>query len=232
MLVLATIAIRTDTHSRTRDLDNDAGRRAEGLGRAVFYDAGGTLHLEPVQDDELARGADVFGVLQTPPTAHPRVRHVNTSLADLPDRDDLDEIWREVRHDEEAVLYTTRSVSGREYQWAATPVWNEDTIAAMVLVGADPAQSRAAHARLVHRLALGSAGLVLVAAVVGHLLSGRAMRLALRGLEQQEQFLAEAAHELRTPLATLRLVVEASNASPGRAPEALGDAVRLVDRLG
>ncbi|GGU43477.1 histidine kinase dimerization/phospho-acceptor domain-containing protein [Streptomyces violascens] len=44
--------------------------------------------------------------------------------------------------------------------------------------------------------------------------------------------LAEAAHELRTPLATLRLAVENGSTSPTRAPAAVDEAVRLVDRLG
>ncbi|MCG6498835.1 hypothetical protein [Kitasatospora sp. A2-31] len=42
----------------------------------------------------------------------------------------------------------------------------------------------------------------------------------------------EAAHELRTALATLRLVVESGAASPTRAPAAVNEALRLVDLLG
>ncbi|WP_441249571.1 sensor histidine kinase [Kitasatospora sp. McL0602] len=262
LLVLATIAVRTDGQSRANDLDHDAVHRADGLARAVFYDAGGGLYLDPLQDDDLARGADALGVLQGPAegaaqtgaaqtgpeqtgpeqtgpeqtgpeqTGHAQVSHAYTSPATLPDQANLDEIWQLVQHDQQTVQFTAQAVGGREFHWAAAPVWNGDRIGAAVLVGDDPAQSEAAHSRLLHWLALGCAALVLAAAAVGHLLSGRAMRPALRGLEQQEQFLAEAAHELRTPLATLRLVVETGSASPTRAPAALDEAVRLVDRLG
>ncbi|MGC0318440.1 sensor histidine kinase [Kitasatospora acidiphila] len=232
LLVLATIAVHTDSQSRTNDLDNAVSHRADGLARTLFYDTGGTLRLDSLQEDELARSAEVLGVLQTLPNTGPQVRYTYPSQTALPDQAEVDEIWQEVQHDQETALVTTTAANGREYHWAAAPVWDNDRIGATVLVGADPAPSQAAHARLIQWLASGCAALVLAAAAVGHLLTGRSMRPALQGLERQEQFLAEAAHELRTPLATLRLVVENGSATPHRATTALDEAVRLVDRLG
>lgn len=230
LLVLAVLAVRTDARSRMNDLDNNVSHRADGLARALYYD-GGVLRLDALPDDDLARSADVLGVLQAPARDRPQIRYARTSPSSLPDQAGLDEIWQQVQDEQETVLVGAEA-GGRAYQWAAAPIWDNDRIGAAVLVGADPAQSQAAHNRLVRWLSLGCAALVLAAAAIGHLLSGRATRPALRGLEQQEQFLAEAAHELRTPLATLRLVVETGSTSPTRAPAALDEAVRQVDRLG
>ncbi|WP_327350741.1 sensor histidine kinase [Streptomyces sp. NBC_01304] len=222
LLVLATIAVRIDAGSRSSGLDHEVSSRAAGLARSVWFDAG-VLHLEPLEEDELAQGAQVLAVLQVGPGKAPLVRTAVPARSALPDGGELGRVWADVLAEQETVVFSADSRSGRQLRWAAAPVWDDDRIGAAVLVGTGLARSERDHALLVRWLALGCAALVCCAAAVGHLLSGRAMRPAVVALAQQEQFLAEAAHELRTPLTTLRLAVEAGS-SPG-------EAVRLVDRL-
>ncbi|WP_234476161.1 sensor histidine kinase KdpD [Streptomyces sp. MBT65] len=222
LVVLAVVAIRIDAASRRSGLDHEVGSRAAGLSRAVWFDAG-VLHLEPLREDELAQGAQALAVLQAAPGKAPTLRNVVPGRSSLPDQDRLDEIWRSVLDEQETVLVSDPAAGGGRLRWAAAPVWDEDRVGAAVLVGTELARSEHDHDLLVRWLALGCTALVCCAAAVGHLLSGRAMRPALRGLGQQEQFLAEAAHELRTPLATLRLTVKRGGSSD--------ETLRLVDRL-
>lgn len=222
LVVLAVVAIRIDSASRRSGLDHEVGSRAAGLSRAVWFDAG-VLHLEPLREDELAQGAQVLAVLQAAPGKSPTARNVVPGRSSLPGADRLDEIWHRVLDEQETVQVSASAAGGGRLRWAAAPVWDDDRIGAAVLVGTELARSEHDHDLLVRWLALGCTALVCCAAAVGHLLSGRAMRPALLGLGRQEQFLAEAAHELRTPLATLRLVVERTGSSE--------EALRLVDRL-
>ena len=223
LVVLAVVAIRIDSASRRSGLDHEVGSRAAGLSRAVWFDDAGVLHLEPLREDELAQGAQALAVLQAAPGKTPTVRNVVPGRSSLPAKDQLDEVWHSVLDEQGTVQVSASAVKGGRLRWAAAPVWDGDRIGAAVLVGTELARSEHDHDLLVRWLALGCTALVCCAAAVGHLLSGRAMRPALRGLGQQEQFLAEAAHELRTPLATLRLVVERGGSSD--------EALRLVDRL-
>ncbi|UQU62780.1 HAMP domain-containing histidine kinase [Couchioplanes caeruleus] len=222
LVTLVMIAASIDARSGSRDLDSEIRGRAEALSRAIWMDKG-TLHLEPLAEDELATASDVTAVLQKTGTADARAGWLHPRRdGALPPAGRLDDLWAATLREQEPVLATIPAPDGRELRWATAPVWDTDEIGAVVLVAADPASVRRRHTELVLWLAAGCAVLVLTSAGAGHLLSGKSMRPALGALDRQEQFLAEAAHELRTPLATLRLAVEDDS---GR------DAVRQVDHL-
>lgn len=75
-------------------------------------------------------------------------------------------------------------------------------------------RDRASLARLAEVLFLvGGLGIVL-AAVAGFFLSKLSLRPAVRAWEQQEQFVADASHELRTPIAVMRVNLDLVNSRP------------------
>jgi two-component system OmpR family sensor kinase len=115
------------------------------------------------------------------------------------------------------------------FHWVAIAVPYSDTV---VLTGA-PATATVEHRRLDVVLALTVIALCIVGTGLGHVLSGLAMRPAIRSIEQHEQFLREAAHELRTPLAVMRLALD-SNDEGGQSETLsaqLGRMSSLVGRL-
>ncbi|MCU7723947.1 HAMP domain-containing histidine kinase [Actinoplanes sp. KI2] len=224
LVTLVVIAASIDARSGARELDSEIRGRAEALSRAIWMDQG-VLHLEPLSEDELATASDVTVVLQRIGTGDAQARWLRPKREGvLPPVSRLDDLWAATVREQEPVVTTISGPDGRERRWATAPVWDADEIGAVVLVAVDLAPQQRSHDELVLWLVAGGTVLMLVSVAAGHLLSGKSMRPAMRTLDQQEQFLAEAAHELRTPLATLRLMLEGGTTSR--------DAVRTVDHLG
>ncbi|MFJ9847728.1 sensor histidine kinase, partial [Kitasatospora sp. NPDC101155] len=76
------------------------------------------------------------------------------------------------------------------------------------------------------------AALIAASAVAGRWLAGRAVRPALTAIEQQEAFFADAAHDLRTPVASLRLLAETGLRGEADRDEVLRRTLRQSDRMG
>ncbi|MFF6772550.1 sensor histidine kinase [Streptomyces sp. NPDC012637] len=97
---------------------------------------------------------------------------------------------------------------------------------------ADATAQRDDHRRLVWLVTGGCAVLVLLSAAVGHVLSGRAVRPALTALAQQEAFLADAAHDLRTPAASLRTLAETALRGETDSADVHRRTLRLAEGMG
>ncbi|MFF0630202.1 sensor histidine kinase [Streptomyces sp. NPDC004296] len=107
-----------------------------------------------------------------------------------------------------------------------------DTTGGAIVTAADTADDQKPHRELTLLLATGCAVLLSLSAVAGHLITGRAIRPALNALQQQEAFLADAAHDLRTPAASLRLLAETAMGDSTSRTAALERTVRLATRMG
>lgn len=218
LAVLATIAVGIDASSRAAAVDHEVDRAATALSRAVYYDTDG-LHLQPLREDVLAASSTPVAVLEWSTVDDLAVRYPNgftitRGMAAVADQ---------ARRTEETALGDGEG----SQRLAAAPVWNGDRIAAVVVAAGQPQPGT-----LVGWLVLGCVVLVLLAGAAGHLLSGRSMRPAVQALDQQEQFLAEAAHELRTPLARLQLVADNGGPdAPARLSRLAGEMGRLVTGL-
>ena len=97
---------------------------------------------------------------------------------------------------------------------------------------ADATAQRDDHRRLVQVVTGGCAVLVLLSAAVGHVLSGRAIRPALTALGRQEAFLADAAHDLRTPAASLRTLAETALRGETDSTDVHRRTLRLAEGMG
>lgn len=118
----------------------------------------------------------------------------------------------------------------------ATALRDGAQVRGAVIAFVDPAVFDAAHDDLRSRVAALAGALVLAAAVAAWFVAGRSTRPVAVALAQQERFLADAAHELRTPIAAIRATAEAAtdetaSATIARVAELAVGASTLTDDL-
>ncbi|BBX86849.1 hypothetical protein MAUB_47220 [Mycolicibacterium aubagnense] len=231
LVALGLVAASIDSHSRERALDNHVDRVVTGLARQVYRDdETGALDFDGLRTDDLAQGHTAVALLETDPDGHWRERFVHQRSA-LPDPMGLEAIADRVVATGVTAYATAIATTGAPVRLAAEPIDDGSKVIATVIAGTDPTPSRTDHRLLVEALVVGCGTLVAAAAAAGHLLSGRSMRPALAMLDEQERFLSDAAHELRTPLATLQLVTEPHARTTAEADLALQDAHRLTGQM-
>ena len=126
-----------------------------------------------------------------------------------------------------------RGTDGRLVRLLVEPLkdTNGQYIGAVVAVS-DDTDTQSAHNQLVVFVVGGCLLLICALAVGGHLISGRAIRPAATALEQQEVLLAETAHDLRNPVASLRALAETALRNPDQRVELLPRTVTLAARMG
>ncbi|MDV5149739.1 HAMP domain-containing sensor histidine kinase [Streptomyces sp. SBC-4] len=137
----------------------------------------------------------------------------------------------------EARGFDRRTTDGAPVRVFALPFYAPEAVEdegpqGVLVTTSDATAQRDDHRRLVWMVAGGCAVLVLLSAAVGHVLSGRAVRPALSALGEQEAFLADAAHDLRTPAASLRTLAETALRGETDSTDVHRRTLRLAEGMG
>ena len=230
---LALVVIHKDSEARIGALEAPMGRRVSGASRLIYYSAGDRLRLDGLHGDDLTAGTPeirVFaGTGRRPRQVFAGVHHgLPLSYAALAS------IARRAVLAEGLVATTVRDRTGQQVRLLAGPFFgggNGDAAGAVVSA-ASLAATEAAHRELVWTIVIACAALLLLAAAAGYLLAGRSLRPAARALAQQEALLADAAHELRTPVASIRASLEAAQIEPEDTDRAIEEARETSVRMG
>ncbi|MER8186898.1 HAMP domain-containing sensor histidine kinase [Kitasatospora sp. NPDC094015] len=230
---LSFLLVRTDARSG-RAAEYDEMRRRAAVTASLIYYQDGQLQLDGLQDDEATTGNPQVTVLLRQFGTPQRYRPVFGSRAGrftlTPAR--LGTAADAALAEDDTTTAEGADDTGRPVLLLATPFYEDGTErqAGAVVVTGDPDRGSAERHRLTVTLAAGCAVFTAVGAAAGHALSGRSVRAAWQALDQQERLLADAAHELRTPVAVLRGAVDLVATAPAALPEHLPRLRRASDR--
>jgi signal transduction histidine kinase len=142
----------------------------------------------------------------------------------LPDRDAL----RAALEGKEGAR--ERTAGGEPVRLLTVPVAHDGRVVGAVQVVKTLRESRGALSRTLATLLLTGAAGLLLSAVGSWFLAGRAMRPIEASMDRQRRFIADASHELRTPVAVLRARAELLQRDAGALPDAAREEVARLQR--
>lgn len=230
--LLAAVAI--DQAGRLQTLDLDArlalhGMAVYGLG---WYDEQGEYHAEMLER-ELVIVESEFDTWVVQP-GEPLKLNLAPAVPRFVVRE-LAELTAQVMESHEDLLVDLAATDGTALRVHVGPTFldDEDVAAngAIVVVG-DRTSVLRDQKSFAARLLLFTAALGLAGLLVGIVLSHRSVRPVTRALDQRERFITAAAHELRSPVASLAAVCDSARAGDEPAVEAMERVATLVEHTG
>lgn len=231
LLLLAWLVIQEDGQQGRQALDAELRRVAPAVQRLLRYDDEDRLVTAMVGMDELNARCPQFAIVpvgdKTFEPHESRARCVELAPAV---RSGLAE--RAVRADARQSGYV-HAVDGRLVRVWVEPFrdpYGDYAGAVVTAIDAQPEQDR--HEQRVLQVAVGCLVIIGVLGVVGHVISGYAMRPAVAALEQQEVLLSEIAHDLRKPVTSVRALTETALRHPDRREVLLPRAARIAAGMG
>lgn len=225
LIVLGFIALHIDDDSRRARVDTETMEQVTRLGARLDLSTG-SLNLGGVSIATQLPDQEVFGII-----SDRRIVLASPNQPSLPSDEDLSTLVATMSTPGQTAHFAFTDSRGFPRRWSASAVPELGRVGAIAIVGG-PVLGQSAHNHLAAQIAVTIAALTAAATAFGHVVSGRAMRPAVKSLEQQEQFLAEAAHELRTPMARLKLALEAPDSnSPDDLRSSVDAASTQVDGL-
>lgn len=231
LTILGGVAAALDARSRDISTDRSLDIVMNGLPPRVYLDDNGNIDTSELERDDLAKGETAVLVVAQGAAGKwdQKYGHLTSWLPPDPI---IQALADDALLAEDTVFLDSKDVAGREVRLAATSFyWEDSDLNAVLIAGTNPSNWDRDRALMLWGLVVGCLTLIVVAALAGHVLSGRSMRQALRMVEEQERFLGDAAHELRTPLATMRLVTEPRRRNPHEVERALVETRALGNRM-
>ncbi|MEV4348283.1 HAMP domain-containing sensor histidine kinase [Actinoplanes sp. NPDC049596] len=220
---------RSDSARRQAELDGDLRRVTTTVSRLVRYD--GTVTTAAVLRDPLNDSCPQFAVL--PGSAARFTGHVSRRECAPAGLTLFTGLAERATVSGRLISGWATAPDGRRLRFAAEPFRQADgQVVGAVVAVSDASAARAAHRRMIGVLTGGCVLLLAGAGVAARLLSRRLLRPVTATLDRQEVLLADAAHDLRTPVAALRALAETALLNPGHQAELLPRAVDLAQRMG